>query len=73
MPGLTMQLVDGGGGGGGGPELAVPELAVPELPGRRCYCQRRMSAAGWIDRISRLGFPLAFCAFGAFYWTHYNK
>ena len=68
MPSLTMQLVDGSGGGGGGGGGGVPELA-----GRRCYCQRRMSAAGWIDRISRLGFPLAFCAFGAFYWTHYNK
>ncbi|XP_043211625.1 glycine receptor subunit alpha-1-like, partial [Amphibalanus amphitrite] len=67
MPSLTMQLVDSGSAGGG------PELAVPELAGRRCYCQRRMSAAGWIDRVSRLGFPLAFCAFGAFYWTHYNK
>ncbi|XP_037087644.1 glycine receptor subunit alpha-2-like, partial [Pollicipes pollicipes] len=64
-PGCALELVEGAASGVRPPA----ELA----PVRRCYCQRRMSAAGCLDKLSRLGFPLAFCAFGLFYWIHYNK
>lgn len=48
--------------------LPVPEHTI-EQPHKSFFTMTPQEIANWIDRRSRLVFPLAFIAFNCFYWT----